>query len=178
MKNYTLDASGVQEWQTDVYASSEASQAHERISIRNNFSQWLAHRFGATTSQLAFLDSLQPDFMELLRDELVLSLRAKIEIRFEKGERPTLASNKLDDMGDSEKIIRIRKWLEEQDTGEEPELPEEPKQPEKPESPTNPANPAKVEDSMHSPHKVCTHCNSENKHLKSYLLIQTHYIDK
>lgn len=169
MKTYTLNASGVQEWQTDVYALSEASQALERISIRNNFSQWLAHRFGATSSQLAFLDSLQPDFMELLRDELVLSLRAKIEIRFEKGERPTLASNKLDDMGDSEKIIRIRKWLEEQDTGEEPEDSE---------NPESPANPTNVEGSMHSTHEVCTHCNSENKHLKSYLLIQTHYVDK
>lgn len=172
MKTYTLNALGVQEWQTDVYASPEASQALERISIRNNFSQWLAHRFGATSSQLAFLDSLQPDFMELLRDELVLSLRAKIEIKFEKAERLTRQHKTQDDMGDSEKIIRIRKWLEEQETGEEPE------EPENPESPANPANPAKVEDSMHSPHKVCTHCNSENKHLKSYLLIQTHYVDK
>lgn len=172
MKTYTLNALGVQEWQTDVYASPEPVQAQERIAIRKNFTLWLTQRFGATSSQLAFVESLPPDFMELLRDELVLSLRAKIEIKFEKGERLSRQHKTQDDMGDSEKIIRIRKWLEEQETGEEPE------DPENPESPANPAKPAKVEDSMHSPHKVCTHCNSENKHLKSYLLIQTHYVDK
>lgn len=123
MKKYTLDQAGVEHWQNELYQSSAQEQQLEREFIHQDFEGWLVDRFGATANQLDYLGTLPPDFVLMIRDELVLSLRAQLPIIFERqhpSEQVSVQSV------DSVKVTEIKKWLEERGEGEEEPEEEEP----------------------------------------------------
>lgn len=153
MKTYSLSTEGVMDWQNDLYASSEVDQIAERTFIETNFEEWLVERFGTTPNQLAFLESLTQEFVCLMRDELVLSLRGHLEIRFERNSKE---EKNLRDSDDSLKYLEYLKWLEREKEGEQPEDPEVPDEPNKPNT-----------------HKSKT-LNSANTP-KGYFLVRTYY---
>lgn len=123
MKKYTLDQAGVARWQNELYQSSAQAQQLEREFIHADFEGWLVDRFGATANQVDYLGTLSPDFVLMLRDELVLSLRAQLLIIFERQHPSEQVGVRS---GDSVKVTEIKKWLEERGEGEEEPEEEEP----------------------------------------------------
>lgn len=118
MTTYALDQAGVLAWQTDLYQSDESAQTLEREFIHADFEGWLADRFGATDRQLDYLATLPESFVHQLRDELVLSLRAKLPIEFDRQPSKPEASIRS---GDSVKVTEFEKWLNGEGEGEEEE---------------------------------------------------------
>lgn len=134
MKKYTLDQTGVAAWQQDLYQSSEHRQALEREYVQTDFEGWLVERFGAEQRQINYLATLGEDFVNLLRDELVLSMRELLPIEFDRQPKDTqtnpASGNASVRSGDSVKVTEIEKWLERRKEGEEED--EEPEGPEGP----------------------------------------------
>ncbi|MCX3265635.1 hypothetical protein [Pedobacter agri] len=107
MEKLPFSPQGVQDLLSQIYALPQAQLRQEAAAASANFRLWLSENFELTTTQLAYLESIDNAFIAIAAAEVNFFITGRLPIILIKEEQPLVTGK--DEPGDRGKLIDLDK---------------------------------------------------------------------
>lgn len=94
MEKYPFTTSGVQQWQTELYAKPDAVVAVEAAAVSAGLTDWLPERFSLSPEQVTYLNAVDSGLATVWSTELAYAIINRISVVLDKPTEPNPISVK------------------------------------------------------------------------------------